>query len=31
VRVLQKAGLAHVGRARFDEEDVELYRVTASR
>lgn len=26
-RVLQKAGLSRVGRARFDAEDVELYRV----
>jgi RimJ/RimL family protein N-acetyltransferase len=30
VRVLQKAGLARVGRARYVDEDVELYRVDAA-
>jgi len=29
VRVLQKAGLSRCGRARYEEEDVELYRVGA--
>jgi RimJ/RimL family protein N-acetyltransferase len=31
IRVLQKAGLSRVGRARFDSEDVELYRVRSAR
>jgi RimJ/RimL family protein N-acetyltransferase len=29
IRVLEKAGLSRVGRARYDTEDVELYRVRA--
>lgn len=31
VRVLEKAGLSRAGRARYDTEEVELYRVTAVR
>lgn len=31
LRVLQKAGLSHAGRARYTEEDVELYRTDAAR
>jgi RimJ/RimL family protein N-acetyltransferase len=31
VRVLEKAGLSHAGRARYEAEDVELYRVAAPR
>lgn len=30
VRVLQKAGLSRAGRARYEAEDVELYRVSAA-
>jgi RimJ/RimL family protein N-acetyltransferase len=30
VRVLQKAGLRHVGRARYGADDEELYRIAAS-
>jgi RimJ/RimL family protein N-acetyltransferase len=29
VRVLEKAGLSHAGRARYEAEDVQLYRVLA--
>lgn len=29
VRVLEKSGLSHAGRARYEAEDVELYRVAA--
>ncbi|HKO92741.1 MAG TPA: GNAT family N-acetyltransferase [Polyangiaceae bacterium] len=31
VRVLEKAGLSHAGRARYEGEDVELYRIDARR